>query len=78
MEPSDLWTKRLPGEWRNRAPQFAQSEQGAFQGHPGGFEPNATDGVFAEVLYPTLALSLFGMRDAALQDACFRAYKGTG
>jgi predicted TIM-barrel fold metal-dependent hydrolase len=34
----------------------------------------ATDGVSAEVLYPTLGLRLFGMDDAELQEACFRVY----
>ena len=34
----------------------------------------AIDGVSAEVLYPTLGLSLFGIDDAALQEACFRVY----
>jgi hypothetical protein len=31
------------------------------------------DGVSGEVLYPTLAMNLFGLQDAALQEACFRA-----
>jgi predicted TIM-barrel fold metal-dependent hydrolase len=34
----------------------------------------ATDGVSAEVLYPTLGLSLFGLDNPALQEACFRVY----
>ena len=33
-----------------------------------------TDGVSAEVLYPTLALRLFSIADPALQEACFRVY----
>ena len=32
------------------------------------------DGVDAEVLYPTLAMPLFGLADAELQPACFRIY----
>ena len=32
------------------------------------------DGLRAEVLYPTLGLDLFGLDDAALQEACFRVY----
>jgi predicted TIM-barrel fold metal-dependent hydrolase len=32
------------------------------------------DGVSAEVLYPSLTMDLFGLSDAALQQACFRVY----
>jgi predicted TIM-barrel fold metal-dependent hydrolase len=32
------------------------------------------DGVSAEVLFPTLALRLFALEDAELQEACFRVY----
>lgn len=32
------------------------------------------DGTVADVLYPTATLSLMGLRDAALQEACFRVY----
>jgi predicted TIM-barrel fold metal-dependent hydrolase len=47
---------------------------------PGGFDPAARlrdqerDGVVAEVLYPSLALQLFRIRDPAFQAATFRAY----
>jgi predicted TIM-barrel fold metal-dependent hydrolase len=34
----------------------------------------AQDGVSAEVLYPTLALSLFSITDVELQQACFTVY----
>jgi predicted TIM-barrel fold metal-dependent hydrolase len=46
----------------------------------GGFEPAARladmarDGVAAEVLYPSVALQVFRVRDAALQAECFRIY----
>ena len=33
-----------------------------------------TDGVVAEVLYPSLGLKLFSLEDAALQEACCRLY----
>jgi len=33
-----------------------------------------TDGVAAEVIYPSLAFSLFGLSDSELQVACFKAY----
>jgi len=50
--------------------------------HEGGFDPNArleemaVDGVSAEVLYPTLALNLFGLgpEDAPLQEQAFQIY----
>jgi len=32
------------------------------------------DGLSAEVLYPTLLLSLYALKDAGLQEACFRLY----
>jgi predicted TIM-barrel fold metal-dependent hydrolase len=32
------------------------------------------DGLSAEVLYPTLLLSLYALNDAGLQEACFRLY----
>jgi hypothetical protein len=34
----------------------------------------AVDGVSGEVLYPSFAMNLFGLQDAALQEACFRVY----
>lgn len=81
LEPVGLWQERLPGAYRDRAPQFPPHKLGAgFQHHPGGHDPSAriaemaVDGVSAEVLYPTLALSLFSLEDAALQRACFRVY----
>jgi predicted TIM-barrel fold metal-dependent hydrolase len=81
MEPLDLWVKRLPASLRDQAPFYEESKlQRAFQGHPGGHDPNArigemeTDGVSAEVLYATQALVLFGLDDARLQEACFRIF----
>ena len=47
---------------------------------PGGWDPSERlkdqdiDGVEAEVLYTSLGLPLFGLRDGALQCACFRVY----
>jgi predicted TIM-barrel fold metal-dependent hydrolase len=46
----------------------------------GGFDPEARladmarDGVAAEVVYPSVALQAFRLRDAALQAECFRVY----
>jgi uncharacterized protein len=47
---------------------------------PGGWDPIArqkdmvTDGVSAEVLYPSLGLGLFCIKDAVFQEALFRTY----
>ncbi len=81
MEPSETLVTRVPKTLRDRAPHFPELKVGeGFQTHPGGSNPKerikemATDGVSAEVLYPTYALGLFAMEDAALQEAYFRAY----
>ncbi len=78
MEPNDLWTQRLPVALRSAKMPFPPR----FDRHnrPGGHDPHervkemAVDGVSAEVLYPTLALTMFGVDDAALQEAFFRVY----
>jgi predicted TIM-barrel fold metal-dependent hydrolase len=47
---------------------------------PSGWDPverlkdQDVDGVSAEVIYTTLGMSLFGLDDTELQQACFRAY----
>jgi predicted TIM-barrel fold metal-dependent hydrolase len=47
---------------------------------PGGWDPaerlkdNALDGVEADVLYTTLGFRIFWLRDAGLQQECFRVY----
>ena len=81
MEPHDLWEKALTPTFGEQAPRFKKLEVGeSFQHHPGGHDPHerikemTTDGVSAEVLYPTLGLTLFGLDDARLQEACFRVY----
>src|SRR6266508_2030285 len=83
-EAGDLWTTRVPAKFRDAAPSFPSRRDragtGRFEEKTGGYDPNerlkemATDGVSAEVLYPTLGLRLFGLDDAELQEACFRAY----
>ncbi len=48
--------------------------------NPGAWDPNprldemTTDGVQAEVLYPSIALRMFAIADPRYQLACFRAY----
>ena len=39
-----------------------------------GMKDMVTDGVAAEVLYPSLGLGLFCLQDAAFQEALFRTY----
>jgi len=81
IEPPNILKERVPAAFRDTAPQFPQLKVGeGFQAHPGGSDPHARltemgeDGVSAEVLYPTHLLPVFGMDDAKLQQACFRAY----
>ena len=80
-ENGSFWVERVPAEFRDVAPRFPERQLGVgFQGHPGGYDPKerikemSEDTVSAEVLYPTLGLRLFGLDDATLQEACFRAY----
>ena len=55
-------------------------DQGYEAARPSGWDPvlriedQELDGVDAEVLYPSLGMTLFAMPDAALQRACFHAY----
>jgi len=81
MEPSKILKERVAPAFRDHAPEFPVLKVGeSFQTQPGGSDPNCrikemeTDGVSAEVLYPTYLLPHFAMDDAKLQEACFRAY----
>jgi uncharacterized protein len=80
IEDSELWLKQLPSALRDQAPTYRPEELTGFTTQPGGHDPHErikemeTDGVSAEVLYPTLALKLFSIQDPALQEACFRVY----
>lgn len=81
MEPPDLWARNLPERFRNDIRPFRPHRAGAgLQEHSGGHDPSkryeemARDGVSAEVLYPTLALELFRLKNWELQEACFRIY----
>jgi len=79
IEPPDLWAERLPAAFRQQAPGYDRQMK-IFQAREGGKNPAARitemamDGVSAEILYPSLAMDQFGLRDAALQEACFRVY----
>ncbi len=83
IEDPDLWVNRVAPAFKDRAPKFPPRKVGndaTFSAHEGGWDPKkrltemAVDGVRAEVLYPSLALTLFGMEDARLQEECFRVY----
>ena len=81
IEDPHFWQNRLPAALKDQAPVFHEREVGGlFQAHPGGWDPHervkemAVDGVSGEVLYPSFAMNLFGLQNAALQEACFRVY----
>ena len=81
MEPPNAVKERVPTSLREQAPVFPVLKVGeSFQTHPGGSDPKSrigemeTDGVSAEVLYPTYLLPHFAMDDAKLQEVSFRAY----
>jgi len=58
----------------------ANQAKGYESARPSGWDPverikdQDIDGVHAEVLYTTLGMTLFGLHDAELQRACFKAY----
>ena len=58
----------------------ANQDDGYDGARPSGWDPverikdQDIDGVHAEVLYTTLGMTLFGLHDADLQRACFKAY----
>jgi predicted TIM-barrel fold metal-dependent hydrolase len=81
IEDPDLWQTRLDARFADRAPAFPPRHVGgAFQALAGGWDPVArveemtVDGVVKEILYPSLALNLFGITDPDLQAACFAVY----
>jgi len=81
IEDPHFWENQLPAAFKDQAPVFPEREVGGlFQAHAGGWDPHervkemAVDGVSGEVLYPSFAMNLFGLQDAALQEACFRVY----
>jgi predicted TIM-barrel fold metal-dependent hydrolase len=81
MEPSEILAERAPNAFKDQVPRFPKLAVGSsFQTHPGGSDPThritemETDGLSAEVLYPTYLLPHFAMDDAKLQEVSFRAY----
>jgi len=83
MEPPNLWKDHLPAGLQDRAPVFPPRPAvgtGMADHRPGGYDPTErvkemeTDGVSAEVLYPTLGLRIFGIDDPEIQEASFTVY----
>ena len=82
MEPADFWEKRLDQKYRDNAPRVVpkRNGKGYEAARPSGWDPAArlkdqdVDDVCAAVLYPTLGMPLFQLKDEALQRACFRVY----
>jgi uncharacterized protein len=115
VEPADLWTMRLPEEFRERAPTIRPTPHGdrIYSGGKerggiglmatakkytdpddlyftmdgewkdvpvGSYEPGERlkemdrEGIEAEVLYTTLGLSMYAMRDPEFRSACFIAF----
>lgn len=112
IEPHDLWQKRVPKEYRERAPRLVRDEDtdrlecdqadlppvgllaGCARGDeevrlegrweedvfPGGYDPVKrlddleTDGIDAEILFPTIAMQFYPIEDIDFQWSLFRAY----
>ncbi len=81
-EPLDLWQRRMPERFRDRALQWQGQRIGKGQyRREGGWEPGprlkdmAADGVVADVLYPTRAKSVFRLDyDPEISEASARVY----
>lgn len=83
MEEPDFWHSKLPDNLKGDVPEFPPRPKTGTEmddQRPGGYDPNhritemETDGVSAEVLYPTLGLRLFSLESPEAQEACFRIY----
>ena len=74
-------------EWMGKMRGLTEEELAEFltkgtyaDARPGGWDPaerlkdNALDGVEADVLYTTLGFRIFWLKDAGLQQDCFRVY----
>ena len=80
-EPFDLWEKRLPEKYRDRAIHVRGEYGSGFYARKGGYEPAerlkdmARDRVVAEVLYPTFGKDMYRRdRDPETAQACAVAY----
>ena len=81
-EPPDLWEKRLPKAFKDRAMRFPDIKpyETTYHLRAGAWDPHerlkdlAFDGISAEVLYPSFAKNAWGLGDAELEEACVRVY----
>ena len=81
-EPPDLWEKRLPAEFKDRALRFPRVKLYETGHHlrAGGWDPDerlkdlALDAISAEVLYPSEAKRAWVTGDPGLEEACVRVY----
>jgi predicted TIM-barrel fold metal-dependent hydrolase len=77
IEPEGLWKKNVQQAFRERAPEFGGRRRGDHPGAMVGSErvkEMATDGVSAEVLYPTHGLRVLSLDEPDLEEACVRVY----
>jgi predicted TIM-barrel fold metal-dependent hydrolase len=73
IEPLELWDGLLPeGYWGKVKASFSERPGGTFAEHRLG--EMETDGVSAEVLYPSWAMQLFTLEPPQLQHDCFVRY----
>ena len=76
----DLTASATAGTPRAELKRLLESDPDAVVALAGGHNPVARladlwrDGTAADVIYPTATLSLMGLRDVKLQEACFRVY----
>ena len=78
-EPLDLWVKHFPAKLRDRAPRYDKKPIFSHT-REGGWDPAErlldmpVDNVTAEVLYPSIAATLFARRDAELAETIATIY----
>ena len=78
-EPLDLWVTRFPAKLRDRAPRYDKKPVFSHN-RDGGGDPAErlldmpVDNVTAEVLYPSIAATLFARRDAELAETIATIY----
>jgi len=77
IEPEGLWKKQLPKAFQDRAPGVGGQRP---TDSPGAMDKTkrlaemATDGVSAEVVYPSHGLKSLSLDDRELEAACVRVY----
>ena len=77
QEPEDLWIKNLPASLKSKYPKFPKRNSPGEK--PGGWDPKArigemeTDGVSAEVLYPTLGFACSQWKTRNVRKPVFKS-----